>query len=152
MSYYIGQFDDGADLQQPHNFVLINGEHPVFNLPLEYHDQPNYNLQYQWLNSSQFGLPKTFFDPVLTQREFQNASGTTVIINSSTAKLRMEFAKNDLSIKTDNANSTKQSKTLLILDQDSFSVKPVRFVNLTTESGQLSSTFGSLLFPYTSYK
>ena len=156
MSYYISQFDDGTDLQQPHNFVLINGEQPVFNLPLQYHEQPNYKLQYQWLNSSKFGLPKSFFDPVLSQREFANASDTTVIINSSTAKLRMELTKNDLSLKTDNANSTKQSKTsLLILDQDSFSEKAARFVNLATQSGELSFTFGSqrkFSFPSTSCK
>lgn len=67
----------------------------------------------------------------------------------------MELMKNDLSLKTDNANSTKQSKTLLILDQDSFSEKAARFVNLATQSGELSFTFGSqrkFSFPSTSCK
>ena len=142
MSHYISQFDVGEDFQQPHNFVLINGERPVFNFLLEYYEQPNYKMQYQWMNASQFGLGESFFDSILTKRDFQNATETTVIINSSTAKLRMEFMKKDLSMNTGSANSRQPLKTsLLILDP--FSEKPVRFFNLTDESGDLSLTFAS---------
>ena len=136
MSYYISQFDNGADSQQPHNFVLINGEHPVLHSALKYHEQPDYKQQYQWINASEFGLEESFFDSVFTKRQFQNASATTVIINSSTAKLRMEFTQNHLRMDTDNVDPKKQLKTsLLILDPRSES-KPVQLFNLKNGSGE----------------
>ena len=96
MSYYISEFDNGADSEQPHNFVLINEEHPVLHAALEYHRQPNYKKDYQWINASELGFSKNGFDPVLTMRQFQNASATIIIIYSSTAKLRMEFMNYNL--------------------------------------------------------
>ena len=123
---------------QPHNFVLINGEPPVFNLPLEYQQQPNYKTQYQWINAAELGFSESFFDSVLTKRQFQNVSATTVIINSSTAKLRMEFMKNNLLMDTDSVNPEKQLKTsLLILDSSSES-KPVQLFNLKNGSGKFN--------------
>ena len=137
MTYYISQFDIGADFDQPHNFVLINGEPPVSYFPLEYHQQPNYKIQYQWINSSELGFIESFFDSVLTERQFQNVSASTVIINSSSAKLRMEFIKNELPSDTGDADRQQQLKTALLI-LDPFSDKPVQFFNLTDGSGELS--------------
>ena len=141
MSHYISQFDNGADSEQPHNFVLINGEHPVFHSALEYHEQPDYKIQFQWINASELGFSESFFDSVLTKQQFQNGSGTTVIINASTAKLRMEFRMNHLPMDTDIVNPKEQLKaSLLILDPISKS-KPVQLFNLKNGSGEFSIHF-----------
>ena len=126
MSYYITEFDFGTDLEQPHNFVKINGTSPILHVPLEYVHQPNYSQLYQWIKLTDFGLNENIFDSVLTNREFKPAS--TVIINSSTAKLKMEFMKNDLFVETDNAKQQKLKPSLLILDNDAN--KPVQLLNL----------------------
>ena len=120
---------------QPHNFVLINGEPPVFNLPLEYQQQPNYKTQYQWINAAELGFSESFFDSVLTKRQFQNASATTVIINSSTATLRLEFRMNHLPMDTDYVNPKKQLKTSLLILNKSSKSKPVQLFNLKDGSG-----------------
>ena len=127
MSYYITEFDIGADLEQPHNFVKINGMSPFLHLSMEYHQQPNYTDLYEWINASDFNL----FDSVLTKGEFQ-ANATTVIINSSTAKLKMEFMKKDLFVETDDAkDQLKQS--LLMLGPEA--TQPVHLFNLQNGSG-----------------
>ena len=144
MSYYITEFDIGPDLQQPHNFVKINGMSPILHLPMEYGQQPNYSRLYHWINATELGLNESFFDFVLTKREFQNVSTTTVIINSSTAKLTIEFLKNDLSVETGNAEQKqlkrKQFKrSLLILESDRLkdTKKTIRIFNLQNGSGEL---------------
>ena len=134
MSHYISQFDNGADSQQPHNFVLINGEHPVLHSALKYHKQPDYKQQYQWINASELGFSESFFDSVVTKRQFQNGSAT-VIINSSTAKLRMEFTHNHLRMDTDNVDPKKQLKTSLLILNKSSKSKPVQLFNLKDGSG-----------------
>ena len=141
MSHYITQFDDGADLKQPHNFVLINGKPLILHSALEFLDQPNYRQQYRWINASALGFSESNFDSALTKREFQNASATTVIINSSTARLRMEFRKNHLPMDADNVYPIKKWKaSLLILDSSSES-KPVQLFNIKNGVGELSIHF-----------
>jgi len=112
MSYYITQFDIGANLEQPHNFVKINGMSPTLHLSMEYHQQPNYTKLYEWINLSNFSRNESF----LAKREFQ-ANATSVIINSSTAKLKMEFMKNELFVDTDDAKQ-QLKQSLLILGHD----------------------------------
>jgi len=128
MSYYITEFDIGTDLEQPHNFVKINGTSSILHVPMEYLQQPNYTNLYQWINLSDFGLNETFFDSVLTKREFKIASTTTVIINSSTAKLKMDFMKNDLFVETDNAKRQQLKQSVLIMDNEPGT--PVQIFNL----------------------
>ena len=144
MSYYIAEFDIGTDLEQPHNFVKINGMSPIFHIPMEYGQQPNYRRLYQWINATELGLTERFFDFVLTKREFQNVSTTTVIINSSTVKLTIEFLKNHISVKNGNAEQKqlkrKQLKrSLLILESTVFkdTKKTIRIFNLQNGSGEL---------------
>ena len=134
MSHYITEFEIGTDLEQPHNFVKINGKSPILRIPIEHFQQPNYTKLYEWIDLSDFGLNETFFDSVLTKREFQ-ANATTAIINSSTAKLRMEFMKNDLFVETDIAKQQQFEPSLLILDQDA--TKPIHIFNLPNGSGEL---------------
>ena len=136
MPYYITEFDIGTDLQQPHNFVKINGMSPMFHSPMKYRQQPNNTYLYEWINMTDFGLNKTLFDSVLTKRNFQNANATTIIINSSTAKLRMEFVKKNLFVKSDNSKRQQFKQSLLILDQNA--TKPIHMFNLHNGSGELS--------------
>ena len=133
MSYYITEFDIGTDLEQPHNFVKINGKSPIFHFPMKYIQQPNYTERYQWINLSDFGLNESCFDSVLTKREFE-ANVTTVIINSSTAKLKMEFVKNDLLVETNDAKRQELKWSLLILDKDAS--KPIQIYNLQNGPGE----------------
>ena len=149
MSYYITEFDIGADLQQPHNFVKINGISPILHLPMEYGKQPNYRKLYQWINATELGLDESHFDSALTMRQFQNASTTTVIINSSSAKLTVEFLKHDLSVervksKRKQLKQKQLKRSLLILIKDQkidkrfkTITKMVRICNLKNGSGEL---------------
>ena len=132
--------DFGEDLEQPHNFVTINAEIPDYHMMLEYIRQPDYALQYEWINGSALGLNQTWFDYFLSKREFQEVSTTTVIINSSTAKLRMEFLKKDLSFGNNNAKQ-QLKPLLLILDQAEAGYKPkklVRLFNILNGSGKFN--------------
>ena len=136
MSYYVSQFDIGADFQQPHNFVKINGMLPVFHLPLKHYQRPNYTRIFQWINPKELGLSESSFDYLFTEREFQNVSATTVIINVSTAKLTMEFIKNDLSVQSDNSERHQLKPSLLVLD-NFYTKKPIRIFNLKNGLGEL---------------
>ena len=138
MSHYITEFEIGTDLEQPHNFVKINGKSPILRIPIEHFQQPNYTKLYEWIDLSDFGLNETFFDSVLTKREFE-ANVTTVIINSSTAKLRMEFMKNVLFVETDIAKQQQLERSLLILDPVAnigTNIKPIHIFNLPNGSGK----------------
>ena len=135
MSYYITEFDIGADFPQPHNFVKINGTSPIFELPMEYHKQPNYTQLYQWIKPFDLDLNESSFDYAFTNREFQNASETTVIINTSTGKLSMEFIRNDLFVKSENSKRKRLKPSLLILELDP--KKTNRIFNLKNGSGEL---------------
>ena len=135
MSYYITEFNIGADSQQPHNFVKINDAFPILHMPLKYPQQPNYTKLYEWINPSEFGLNKSVFDSVLTKRKFQEANSTTVIINSSTAKLQIQFMTNDLFVETDIAKQQELKRYLLIIDHKA--TKPIHILNLQNKSGEL---------------
>ena len=136
MSYYVTQFDIGADFQQPHNFVKINGMLPVFHLPMKYYQRPNSTRIFQWINPTELSLSQSSFDYFFIEREFQNASATTVIINVSTAKLAMEFINNDLSVKSDSSKRQLLKPSLLVLD-DFLTKKPIRIFNLKNGLGEL---------------
>ena len=82
--------DLGVDGNAPHNFILING------IPLEG------NKLFYWYS------------------EFQNATETTVIINTSTAKLKIQLSGSpdllqDLVHITTNSSSNYQHTSLVIL-------------------------------------
>ena len=134
MSFCITEFDIGTDLEQPHNFFKINGMSPTFHLSLEYYQRSNYTKLYEWVNSSDFGLNESWFDSVLTERDFHN-NATNVIINSSTAKLKIEFMKNVLLVEPDNAKQQKLKRSLLILDRHA--IKPIQIFNLQNGSGEI---------------
>lgn len=150
MSYYVSQFDIGTDLQQPHNFVKINGMFPLLHMPQEYHKQPNYKKIYQWINPTKLGSSESYFDSVFIERKFQNGSATIVIINVSTAQLKMEFLKNDLAIKTDDSKQKQLETSLLVFDWEAVKSqsntiwdpkkpkKPkIRIFNLKNGSGEI---------------
>ena len=147
MDNYIEELDYGTDLQQSHNFITINQESGMDNFLMKFIKQSNYTMLYQWMEPSKFGLDKSFFASNLKNvREFQNTSKTTVIINASTAKLKIEFVKNNL-LDEITINSTQQlSNSLLILGSrpermDFFSTNlipaqsTIRVLNLTDSLG-----------------
>ena len=138
MSYYVNQFDIGGDLQQPHNFVKINGMSPISSSPVNYHQRPNYRKRYKWLNPTKLGFNESSFDSLYNKREFRNTSATTVIINVSTGRLTLEFMKSNLFIKADNSKGQQLKPSLLILDHTN---KPIQIFNLINGLGKFCIYF-----------
>jgi len=105
--FYITELDHGLDGNAPHNFILINGKKQNYHLFMENFDQRNWTKQYEWLNVTNSNY--------LSNREFQNQHATTIIINTSSAKLKIKFSGSPeiYNCKSDLSNSKNTS--LLIL-------------------------------------
>jgi len=84
MPFYITELDLGLDGNGPHNFILINGTIQKYHLSMEPFAQRNWTKQYQWLNGTNSNY--------LSNRHFQKNKETTFVINTSTAKLKIQFS------------------------------------------------------------
>ena len=107
LQFYVTELDHGLDGNAPHNFVLINGKIQDYHFFMENFDQRNWTKKYEWLN----GVNSSY----LSNREFQNHNETTIIINTSSAKLKMQFSGSPEIYNRTSHLSNSKSKSLLIL-------------------------------------
>lgn len=67
----------------------------MFSLPVSsyqtYKDRANYTSNYLWFDPTAFGLPKSMFSKVLTIREYEQSNDTVVVINTLSAKIKIDF-------------------------------------------------------------
>ena len=84
LQFYITELDHGLDGNAPHNFILINGKKQNYYFFMEHFDERNWTKQYEWLNVTNSNY--------LSNRQFQNQNETTIIINTSSAKLKVQFS------------------------------------------------------------
>ena len=113
--FYITELDHKLDGNAPHNFVLINGKIQNYHFFMEQEHQRNWTKQYEWLN----GITSSY----LTNQEFQNQefqknfnkNETTIIINTSSAKLKIQFSGSPEIYNRKSHLSNSKNTSLLIL-------------------------------------
>ena len=125
--FYITELDHKLDGNAPHNFVLINGKIQNYHFFMEQEHQRNWTKQYEWLN----GITSSY----LTNQEFQNENETTIIINTSSAKLKIQFSGSPEIFNRKSHLSNSKITSLLIFENKIIGNSIQRIYNIFNHSG-----------------
>ena len=93
--YFLRKFELGSDLNQPHNFVLING----LSIPSLIIDETNiqgsklkYEQKLSWIKTNSTS-------PADLSDRWRESNETVVVISSSTVNLQIEFLNKDFNLR-----------------------------------------------------
>ena len=97
LDYYISEYDRGIDANSPNNIVLINGIIPEYHNYLSFGSPQKWTKSFQWINSTKLGIANSKLEKITENGKLVQGNKTTIIIFTTSTKLKLEFNCTSLS-------------------------------------------------------
>ena len=97
LDYYISEYDRGIDANSPNNIVLINGIIPEYHNYLSFGSPQKWTKSFQWINSTKLGIANSKLEKITENGKLVQGNKTTIIIFTTSTKLKLEFNGTSLS-------------------------------------------------------